>query len=121
MPIRGRAAIILKIREFGWENGLAIRAGDDTSTAGEGRCEVHLVTQQPDGFQRRHCLLAIRALDRRFQPVNRVESVRVPHPESFRLIQTVALLEVTPLSESAATLTRMPIAVAMAEEMNGGR
>lgn len=106
MPIRGRAVITLKIREFGWENGLAIRAGDDATTAGEGRCEVHLVTQQPDGFQRRHSLPAMGALDRRFQPVHRVESFRLSHPESFRLIQTVALLEVTPLSESAATLTR---------------
>ena len=113
--------IILKIREFGWENGLAIRAGDDTSTAGEGRCEVYLVTQQPDGFQRRHGLPAMGALDRRFQPVNRIESFRLPHLESFRLIQTVALLEVTPLSESAATLARVPITVSMAEEMNGGR
>ena len=44
-----------------------------------------------------------------------------PIPESFRLIQTVALLGVTPLSESAATLTRVRMAVSMAEEMNGGR
>ncbi len=54
MPARLGRGGVLKIRQFGRQDGLAVRAGDHTSAAGKRGCEIHLVAQQPDRLQRRH-------------------------------------------------------------------
>jgi hypothetical protein len=48
----------------------------------------------------------MRALDRRLEPVDRVELLRLVHPGSFRPIQTLALLAVSSLSQSPAPPAR---------------
>ena len=70
----------LQVCQFSRENSLAVRAGDHTASSRQCGGKIHLVAEQPHGFQRRHAVATVRALDRRFEPVNRVESLRLAHP-----------------------------------------
>lgn len=81
----------LKVRELGWEDGLAVRACHDAAAARQCRGEIHLVAKQPHSLQRGDRFCAMRTLHRRFQPIDRIVPFRLTHPASFRSKQTLPL------------------------------
>src|SRR6188508_956665 len=100
----------LQIGQLGREDGLAVRTRDHASPAGQCGREVHLVTEQPYRPQGRDGLPAVWALYRRFQPVHRLVFLRLLHSGSYRLIQTLPLLEVSfpvRIGRSTPTVSRV--------------